>query len=48
MGLRLTPDDRLYCVGQDHVVAFEFSSGKFLGVVAELKGLNGQAVLGIP
>jgi hypothetical protein len=44
-GLRLTPDDRLYAVGKDHVVAYEFSSGKFLGVVAELAGLNGQAVV---
>ena len=47
-GLRLTSDDRLYCVGKDHVVAYEFSSGKFLGVVAELKGINGQAVLVLP
>jgi hypothetical protein len=44
-GLRLTSDDRLYCVGQDHVVAYEFSSGRFLGVVAELEGINGQAVV---
>jgi hypothetical protein len=47
-GLRLTPDDRLYCVGKDHVVAYQFSSGKFLGVIAELTALNGQAVVALP
>jgi hypothetical protein len=47
-GLRLTPDDRLYCVGMDHVVAYQFSTGRFLGVVAELEGLNGQAVIVMP
>jgi hypothetical protein len=47
-GLRLTADDRLYCVGKDHVVAYEFTSGSFLGVVAELEGLNGQAVVALP
>lgn len=44
-GLRLTHDDRLYCVGKDHVVAFQFSTGAFLGVVAQLTGLNGQAIV---
>ena len=47
-GLRLTSDDRLYCVGKDHFVAYEFSTGRFLGVVAELEGLNGQAVVVLP
>jgi hypothetical protein len=47
-GLRLTPDDRLYCVGKDHVVAYEFATGRFLGVVAELPGLNGQAIVVLP
>jgi DNA-binding beta-propeller fold protein YncE len=47
-GLRLTPDDRLYCVGKDHVVAYQFSSGEFLGVIAQLTALNGQAVVGLP
>jgi hypothetical protein len=47
-GLRLTSDDRLYCVGQNHVVAYEFSTGRFLGVVAELQGVNGQAVIVLP
>jgi hypothetical protein len=44
-GLRLTSDGRLYCVGKDHIVAYEYSTGSFLGVVAELEGLNGQAVV---
>jgi hypothetical protein len=47
-GLRLTSDDRLYCVGKDYVVAYEFSTGRFLGVVAELEGINGQAVVVLP
>jgi len=47
-GLRFGPDGRLYCVGQDHVVAFDFPTGKFLGVVAELPRLNGQALLLLP
>jgi hypothetical protein len=47
-GLRLTSDDRLYCVGKDHVVAYEFSTGRSLGVVAELEGMNGQAVVVLP
>jgi DNA-binding beta-propeller fold protein YncE len=44
-GLRFGPDGRLYCVGRDHVVAFDFPTGRFLGVIAELRRLNGQAVL---
>lgn len=44
-GLRFGSDNRLYCVGRDHVVAFDFPAGRFLGVVAELPRLNGQAVL---
>jgi DNA-binding beta-propeller fold protein YncE len=47
-GLRLTSDDRLYCVGKDHVVVYDFSTGRFLGIVAELEGLNGQAVALLP
>jgi DNA-binding beta-propeller fold protein YncE len=47
-GLRFGPDGHLYCVGQHHVVAFDFPSGKFLGVIAELPRLNGQAVLVVP
>jgi DNA-binding beta-propeller fold protein YncE len=44
-GLRFGPGGQLYCVGQDHVVAFDFPTGRFLGVIAELRKLNGQAVL---
>jgi len=44
-GLRFGPGGQLYCVGRDHVVAFDFPTGRFLGVVAELQRLNGQAVL---
>jgi DNA-binding beta-propeller fold protein YncE len=44
-GLRFGPAGRLYCVGQDHVIAFDFSTGAYLGVIAELRRLNGQAVL---
>jgi hypothetical protein len=47
-GLRFGPDSRLYCVGQDHVVAFAFSSGRFIGVVAHLDRLNGQALVLAP
>ena len=42
-GLRL--DGRLYCVAQDEVVAFDFTTGKCLGAVARLPGLNGQALI---
>jgi DNA-binding beta-propeller fold protein YncE len=44
-GLRFGPDDSLYCVGEDHVVAFDFSAGGFLGPVVELSRLNGQALV---
>jgi DNA-binding beta-propeller fold protein YncE len=44
-GLRFGPGAQLYCVGRDHVVAFDFPTGRFLGVIAELPSLNGQAVL---
>jgi DNA-binding beta-propeller fold protein YncE len=44
-GLRFGPGGQLYCVGRDHVVAFDFPTGKFLGVIAEQRKLNGQAVL---
>jgi hypothetical protein len=44
-GLRFGPDGRLYCVGQDHVIAFDFPRGDFLGPVVELPRLNGQALV---
>jgi DNA-binding beta-propeller fold protein YncE len=47
-GLRFGPGGRLYCVGRDHVVAFDFPTGEFLGVIAELRRLNGQALLLLP
>jgi DNA-binding beta-propeller fold protein YncE len=44
-GLRFGPDDHLYCAGEDHVVAFDFSTGGFLGPVVQLPRLNGQALV---
>lgn len=44
-GLRFGPDGRLYCVAQDEVVAFDFTTGQCLGAVVRLPGLNGQAVI---
>ena len=44
-GLRFGPDDLLYCVGEDHVVAFDFSTGGFVGPVVQLPRLNGQALV---
>ncbi|MEH2545497.1 sugar lactone lactonase YvrE [Bradyrhizobium sp. AZCC 2262] len=44
-GLRFGPDGELYCVAQDEVVAFDFATGKSLGPVVRLPGLNGQAVI---
>ena len=39
------PDGKLYCVARDEVVVFDFVSGKCLGAVVRLPGLNGQAVI---
>ena len=47
-GLRFGPGGRLYCVGQDHVVAFDFRTGSFVGPVVELTRLNGQALVLVP
>jgi DNA-binding beta-propeller fold protein YncE len=47
-GLRFGPDDRLYCVAQDEVVAFDFKTGDCLGAVVRLPGLNGQALIFFP
>jgi DNA-binding beta-propeller fold protein YncE len=47
-GLRFGPEGQLYCVGRDHIVAFDFPTGRFLGVAAELPRLYGQAVLPLP
>ena len=43
-GLRFGSDGRLYCVGQDHVIAFDFITGTCLGVAVRLPRLNGQAL----
>jgi hypothetical protein len=43
-GLRFGPDGRLYCVGQDHVMAFDYATGSFAGPVVQLARLNGQAL----
>ena len=47
-GLRFGSDGRLYCVGQDHVLAFNFATGDFAGVIAHLTRLNGQALVFVP
>jgi sugar lactone lactonase YvrE len=44
-GLRFGPDGRLYCVGADHVLAFDFSAGAYIGVAARLPRLDGQALV---
>jgi DNA-binding beta-propeller fold protein YncE len=47
-GLRFGPGGRLYCAGEDHVVAFDFTTGSFAGPVVQLTRLNGQALVLIP
>jgi DNA-binding beta-propeller fold protein YncE len=47
-GLRFGPDGRLYCVGEDRVVAFDFRTGTFAGPVARLDRLYGQALVLVP
>jgi hypothetical protein len=47
-GLRFGPSGRLYCVGEDHVVAFDFRTGSFAGSVVHLARLNGQALVLVP
>lgn len=44
-GLRLGPEGHLYCVGESHVVSWDFSTGRFLGHLAHLHRLNGQALV---
>jgi hypothetical protein len=43
-GLRFGPDDKLYCVAQDEVVAFDFISGESFGSTAQFPRLYGQAI----
>jgi hypothetical protein len=47
-GLRFGPGDRLYCAGEDHVVAFDFRTGSYAGSVVQLTRLNGQALVLVP
>ena len=47
-GLRFGPGDRLYCAGEDQVVAFDFRTGSFAGLVVQLTRLNGQALALVP
>jgi hypothetical protein len=43
-GLRFGPDGHLYCTAQDGVIAFDYESGRCLGVVVDQRRLNGQAI----
>jgi DNA-binding beta-propeller fold protein YncE len=47
-GLRFGLGGRLYCAGEDHVVAFDFRTGRFDGPVVRLARLNGQALALLP
>ena len=47
-GLRFGPDGRLYCVGEGHVVAFDFRTGSFAGPVVHHEWVNGQALVLVP
>ena len=44
-GLRLGPDGHLYNVGASNAIAFDFSTGDFLGSVLRLPRLHGQALV---
>jgi hypothetical protein len=43
-GLRFGPDRHLYCVSQDGVIAFDYLSGRYLGVVFSYPRLHNQAI----
>jgi DNA-binding beta-propeller fold protein YncE len=47
-GLRFGPDGNLYCVAQDEVVEFDFTSGAFLGTPIQFPRLHGQALAFFP
>jgi hypothetical protein len=47
-GLRFGPAGNLYCVAQDEVVAFDFTSGRCLGAVVRFPRLYGQALVFFP
>ncbi len=44
-GVRLGSNGGLYCVGEAHAIAFDFSTGDFLGLVVQLPRLHGQALV---
>ena len=44
-GLRFGQDGKLFCVAQDEIVAFDFTTGRCLGAVVRLSGINGQALV---
>ncbi len=43
-GLRFGPDGHLYCTARDSVIAFDYASGRCVGVVVDCPRLNGQAI----
>jgi hypothetical protein len=47
-GLRFGPEEYLYCVARDEVVGFDFETGKCLGSIIQVPGLNGQALAFFP
>jgi len=47
-GLRFGPDGNLYCVAQDEIVAFNFTSGELLGTPVRFPRLHGQALVFFP
>ena len=47
-GLRFGPDNNLYCVAQDEVVAFDFANGECLGSTVQFPRLYGQAIVFFP
>ncbi len=47
-GLRFGPDNNLYCVAKDEVVAFDFATGAFLGTPVRFPCLHGQALAFFP
>jgi DNA-binding beta-propeller fold protein YncE len=47
-GLRFGSDGHLYCVAQDEVVAFNFATGRCLGMTVRFPRLNGQALAFFP
>jgi outer membrane protein assembly factor BamB len=47
-GLRFGPEGNLYCVAQDEVVAFDFTTGRCLGALVRHPRLHGQALVFFP